>query len=121
MTRQAHTIQGLIDLGQQCGTHFASMFPQWAYFQEDDKEWKKAAKGPTKKTTGKRIKKIGNKVEAPMEDKHYTHYTPKGYTVQGESFIVPDTQATGFANITVDNNGAWNASTDTTTTGDGTW
>ncbi len=53
MTRKAHTIRALLDLGGQCGTHFASMFPQWAYFQEDRKEWKPAVKGPV----AKRIKK----------------------------------------------------------------
>jgi hypothetical protein len=58
MTHKAHTIRALIALGQQCGTHLASMFPQWAHFHEDPKEWKP----PTKKTTAKRIRKAYKKV-----------------------------------------------------------
>jgi hypothetical protein len=53
LSRKAHTIQALIGLGQECGTHFASMFPEWAHFKQDPKEWK----GSPKKTTAKRIKK----------------------------------------------------------------
>lgn len=44
MTRKAHTIQALIQLGEDCGTHFASMFPQWAHFKQDPKEWRPATK-----------------------------------------------------------------------------
>lgn len=64
MTSKAHTIRALIDLGQQCGTHFASLFPQWAHFQEDlvvwkppVKEKKQAAKNKHRRK-GVRIRKI---------------------------------------------------------------
>jgi hypothetical protein len=53
MSRKAHTIRALIDLGQECGTHIASMYPQWAHFKQDAKEWK----GSAKKPMAKRIKK----------------------------------------------------------------
>jgi len=53
LSRKAHTIQALIGLGQECGTHFASMFPAWAHFQQDSKEWKPSPR----KATAKRIKK----------------------------------------------------------------
>ena len=53
MTRKAHTIHALIELGQECGTHFASMYPKWAHFKQDLKEWK----APTRKPKAKRIKK----------------------------------------------------------------
>lgn len=53
--RKAHLIEALYMLGQTCGTHFASMFPDWARFQEDQKPWKI----PVNKTNekGKKIKK----------------------------------------------------------------
>ena len=37
--RKAYLVQELIRLGQECGTHIASLYPQWANFQEDPKEW----------------------------------------------------------------------------------
>jgi hypothetical protein len=61
--RKAHTIQALIGLGQECGTHFASMFPKWAHFQQDHKDWKASPK----KATAKRIKKA--KLEMKLEMK----------------------------------------------------
>jgi len=53
LSRKAHTIQALIGLGQECGTHIASMYPEWAHFKQDPKEWKPSPK----KNTAKRIKK----------------------------------------------------------------
>ncbi len=53
MPQKAHVIQALLKLGEQCGTHFASMYPQWAHFQQDYKEWKPASDKPG----AKRIKK----------------------------------------------------------------
>jgi hypothetical protein len=58
MPRKAHMIRALLALGTQCGTHFASMFPQWAHFQQDPKEWKAPPPDPTK---GKKIRKVANK------------------------------------------------------------
>lgn len=58
MTRKAHMIRALLGLGTQCGTHFASMFPQWAHFQQDPKEWKPPTPNPTK---GKKIRKVAIK------------------------------------------------------------
>ncbi len=51
MLRKAHVIRSLLALGTECGTHFASMFPQWAHYQEDYEKW-----GPRKKKS-KRIYK----------------------------------------------------------------
>lgn len=42
--RKAHVVEALIGLGQQCGTHFASLFPTWAIFQEDPKPWRPSTK-----------------------------------------------------------------------------
>ena len=38
--RKAHLIQEIIGMGQKCGTHFASMLPQWSRYKEDPKEWR---------------------------------------------------------------------------------
>lgn len=38
--KKAHVIQELIGMGQKCGTHLASMYPQWARYKEDPKEWR---------------------------------------------------------------------------------
>lgn len=58
MNRKAHLIRALINLGTQCGTHFASMFPQWAHYREDTKEWKPQQPNGAK---GKRIRKVVDK------------------------------------------------------------
>jgi hypothetical protein len=58
MPRKAHMIRALLGLGTQCGTHFASMFPQWAHFQQDPKEWKPPTPDPAK---GKKIRKVATK------------------------------------------------------------
>jgi hypothetical protein len=54
LPRKAHLIQALLALGEQCGTHFASLYPQWARYTEDQKEWKPAPK----RKPGKRIRKV---------------------------------------------------------------
>lgn len=51
--KKAALIKALIQLGQECGTHFASLYPQWAYFKEDPTPWK-----PQKRRSGKRIRKV---------------------------------------------------------------
>jgi hypothetical protein len=52
--RKAALIQEFLRLGQECGTHFASMYPQWGRYQEDVSPWKPASK----KKPMKRVKKI---------------------------------------------------------------
>jgi len=51
--RKAHVIQELISLGQQCGTHLASLYPQWASFKEDIKEWRSPPKPKMRKVRRK--------------------------------------------------------------------
>lgn len=41
---KAYIVQSLLQMGQECGTHFASLFPQWALYREDREEWKPGAK-----------------------------------------------------------------------------
>jgi hypothetical protein len=33
-------VEHMLDLGDQCGTHLASLFPQWCKFIEDDTPWR---------------------------------------------------------------------------------
>jgi len=51
--KKAHVIQELISLGQQCGTHLASLYPQWARFKEDIKEWRAPPKPKTRRVRRK--------------------------------------------------------------------
>jgi hypothetical protein len=51
--KKAHVIQELISLGQQCGTHLASLYPQWGRFREDVKEWRSPPKPKTRKVRRK--------------------------------------------------------------------
>lgn len=97
MVRKAHLIQELLKMGQDCGTHFASLFPQWAKFHEDLTEWRggkeKSRGGLTmgapmgyknevayRSYRGKRIKKI--KVDSEGQ---YTPTPVDGYAVAADS------------------------------------
>jgi hypothetical protein len=51
--KKALVVQELISMGQQCGTHIASLFPQWARFKEDIKEWRAPPKPKTRKVRKK--------------------------------------------------------------------
>jgi len=73
MIRKAVLIQELLKMGQSCGTHLTSLFPQWAQFYEDETEWRGGAEkkgggrmvfgGPLSKPFrgGKKAKVIGGK------------------------------------------------------------
>lgn len=43
--RKAHVVEALLKLGRDCGTHFASKYPQWACYQEDARTWKSGGRG----------------------------------------------------------------------------
>lgn len=62
--RKAHLIQELIRQGQECGTHFAALYPQWALFIEDSREWRNPASA--KKGRGKVVRKLSKKQHAEM-------------------------------------------------------
>ena len=64
--KKAHVIQELISLGQQCGTHLASLYPQWARFREDAKEWR----APPKPKTRRVRRKSGKNPPSPEEVLH---------------------------------------------------
>ena len=64
--KKAHVIQELISLGQQCGTHLASLYPQWARFREDAKEWR----APPKPKTRRVRRKSGKNPLSPEEVLH---------------------------------------------------
>ncbi|MBD3260764.1 MAG: hypothetical protein GF334_03670 [Candidatus Altiarchaeales archaeon] len=54
---KAAVVQALIALGQRCGTHLASMYPQWAPYLEDDRPWVP----PEKRDKIKRVVKVSTK------------------------------------------------------------
>lgn len=49
---KAHVVQRLIRMGQESGTHFASLFPQWARYREDKTEWRPGTKKGRRKKRG---------------------------------------------------------------------
>lgn len=61
--RKAALVQELLRQGQECGTHIASLYPQWAYYQEDESPWKVA------KRPAKRVKKVSK--QEYLENKAY--------------------------------------------------
>ncbi len=44
MDAYGHTVLSILELGAQCGTHIAALFPKQAYFEEDPSEWRATAK-----------------------------------------------------------------------------
>jgi len=52
--RKAHIIEAILGAGQHCGTHIASLCPEWAHYREDESPWKppsKSGKATTNKET----------------------------------------------------------------------
>ena len=43
-TRKARIIEAILSLGERCGTHFASLCPEWAHYREDAVPWKQPTK-----------------------------------------------------------------------------
>ena len=110
MTRKAHLVQELIRMGQECGTHFASLFPQWAYFQEDPSEWKQ---GPPKR---------GRKARNIKEVKYGAKYGDKAVKVDSEYFsgVMKDNViVSNDQNIVINSPTTWSNTAASTTT-DGT-
>lgn len=77
MGQKAYIIQKLLALGEECGTHFASLFPEWAYYKEDQKEWKFIPNHKLWKS--KRIRKLGNKKES-FEERYRKDFEQKYLT-----------------------------------------
>jgi hypothetical protein len=73
---KGHLIQALLRMGSECGTHLASVFPDQAFYEEDDKEWRP----PTKKK-GKRIRKV--KKIPGNEAKFQAKMKPDGWVNMG--------------------------------------
>ncbi len=97
MGQKAHTIRALIELGQKCGTHLASMYPQWAHFKQDGREWKVAGKRPV----AKRIKKAPKPKKGLSPEEALGHIS----NAKQEYVITSSTTSTGHSiNFTTDNN-----------------
>lgn len=74
--RKAALVQALLRLGQECGTHFASLYPQWAYYREDPRPWKP----PQKRKTGRRVKRVSKEeYEAYAAKKKMVAKKPSSY------------------------------------------
>lgn len=87
--QKAHVIEYLLRLGQECGTHFASLFPQWANFMEDPEPWKPAPRNRRRKPGSRKVKKIPSAaaqafgqvyVEVQPKYKHQVWYTTTSTT-----------------------------------------
>lgn len=80
--RKAALIQGLLRLGQECGTHFASLYPQWAYYREDRKPWKP----PQRRKTTRRVRKISKEeIEGAKKKKLASSYAATYGTIKWDS------------------------------------
>lgn len=80
--RKAKIIEALLSLGQSCGTHFASLYPEWANYQEDLAPWKPrsgAKKGKGEELEAYPAKPVPTKAD-PWGFKHRGD-TPKGKLV----------------------------------------
>jgi hypothetical protein len=71
--QKAAIVKELLRLGQECGTHFMSLYPQWGHYEEDVVPWRTGA--PPKKQ--KRLRKAPGK-----KSKHIFK------TDSGESMVV---------------------------------
>ena len=100
--RKAALVQELLRLGQECGTHFASLYPQWGRYQEDMTPWR----GGGKKKAGRRVKKISK--EEYVKKQAYVKAKTGKYKV---TYNAPEYK---FNDMQVSN--TW-VSTTTTTTG----
>lgn len=103
--RKAAIIRELLRLGQECGTHFASLYPQWAAFQQDITPWKSSgSKGPLRG-----VKKISKadylKRKAAHAEAHMikTQKYKMSYGAPQENQWYSNTTTTSTANITFDN------------------
>lgn len=83
--RKAAVVQALLDLGRQCGTHFASLYPQWARFQEDPRPWKPS----TRKKVVRRVKKI------PPEELDYKKWLAESAKLPPQGWVTVDVSSMG--------------------------
>jgi hypothetical protein len=58
--KKALIIQEILRQGQGCGTHFATLYPQWANFQEDSIPWS-VPRNVARAAGRKRVKKVSAK------------------------------------------------------------
>lgn len=72
--KKAAIIQELLRLGQECGTHLASQYPQWAKFKEDVLPWKASGNGKARM----KIKKISHEEYKKMKEEAFHKHVAKG-------------------------------------------
>lgn len=107
--RKAALIQELLRLGQECGTHFASLYPQWGRYQEDLAPWKPAGK----KKPMRRIKKISHaEYKAKQKLRKEKMYKMTGFGAPNP----PSNWGSTTTTATITTSGGYIVNT-----GDGTW
>jgi len=95
--RKAYLVEELYRLGQECETHFASLFPEWACFQEDEKPWVSKSRRPHGK--GKKlVKKKAEKLSEYGYGVFHPNQTLQTFTVKNNDQIV--TWSIGLSNNT---------------------
>jgi hypothetical protein len=95
-------VQGLINLGHACDTHFASLFPEWARFFEDLEPWtpierEKSLAFPDSKI--KRIRKIKTSNEPVLEQnvaQNFLGFNATIATAANEEVKYPEDLFPGF-------------------------
>jgi hypothetical protein len=117
--RKTALIRELLRLGQECGTHFASLYPQWAAFQQDVTPWRASgSKGPLR-----RVKKVSKadylKRKAANAERHMIktqkYKMAYGAVKENKDYVVQannnqwfsDTATTTSATITYTDNSIW--------------
>jgi hypothetical protein len=88
MTTFGRTVMALLELGNQCGTHLAAMFPKQASFTEDETEWRATKKKPGKKKTGLNVMPPGKRRLVELQAKP-RRKTMEYKTLSGTAFDTP--------------------------------
>jgi hypothetical protein len=101
--RKAALVQELLRQGQECGTHIASLYPQWAIFREDESPWRVA------KRATKRVRKV-SKEEFLEKKKAALHAKMKkehAYKVMYNTPVYSNSTATTTSTWTTSGNNNW--------------
>jgi hypothetical protein len=112
--RKAALIRELLRLGQECGTHLASLYPQWCMYREDMEPWKVAAK----RKPGRRVRKVSKEeyLEKKFEHAKKVKIKEEKYKMMYNSPVLKQDNNNYYVQSTGTTTSTW---TTTTTTGSG--
>ncbi len=88
VSQKGHVVQSLLQMGQDCNTHVATLFADQVYYEEDETVWR--SKGPGGKRIRK-IKKIPHQSAIAVGKQHWVGNATIQYTTAA------DTSTTGFS------------------------